>query len=324
MSRRFYGLPPVTALAVFEAAARHASFTNAALELNVTPGAVSRQIRNLEEDLSAALFLRHNKGVVLTPAGEDLFAVLAQGFSRASDVVRAIRRGDLARRVTLACSDVFGTMWLVPHMPDFWRRFPQIKVDHLISDYQRDMRRSEVELRIRFGSGNWVDETSESLFDERVYPVCSPAFAAAHRGAGVADLPALPLLEVDWVAPDWVRWDDLLAHAGLSAGPTDDRRFSKFGVAIAAAMADQGVVIGWHRIIKPLVAQGRLVRFTDLVMRPQGGYHLTWNSGRKLSSAAEQLRAWLHEMAGQERAEALPPPSVDVPVASRRGPEQFF
>jgi DNA-binding transcriptional LysR family regulator len=297
MSQRFYALPPLTTLAVFEAAARHAGFSLAASELNVTPGAVSRQIRALEADLGAPLFLRHNRGVVLTEAGEALQSVLAQGFSRTSEVVRSIRRGDLARRVTLACSDVFGSMWLVPRMPDFWRRFPQIKVDHLISDTPRDLRRAEVELRIRFGAGSWAEETAEKLFDEKVYPVCSPAFAAAHPGVVASDLPRLPLLEVDWVAPDWLSWEDLLTQAGLRPEGVEDRRFSKFSVAIAAAMADQGVVIGWHRIVAPLVASGQLVRLTDLEMVPNGAYYLTCNTGRTLSPAGAQMRDWLLEQA---------------------------
>lgn len=288
MAQRFYALPPVTTLAVFEAAARHGSFSTAAAELNVTPGAVSRQVRALEDDLGAPLFLRHNRGVVLTAAGEELSATLAQGFSRASEVVRAIRHGELGQRVTLACSDVVGSMWLVPRMPDFWRRYPEIRVDHLMTDNLRDLRRAEVELRIRFGAGLWADETSELLFDDLVYPVCSPRFAADHG----EDLTRLPLLEVDWVAPDWVRWEDFLAQAGMKSAPPH-RRFSKFSVAIAAALADQGVVIGWHHIVAPLVAAGQLVRLTQLTMKPAGAYHLTWNTGRRLSPAAETMRAWL-------------------------------
>lgn len=297
MAQRFYALPPVTTLAVFEAAARHGSFSHAATELNVTPGAVSRQVRALENDLKAPLFLRHNRGVVLTAAGEELQAVLAQGFSRASEVVGAIRRGELNQRVTLACSDVVGSMWLVPRMPDFWRRYPQIAVDHLMTDNPRDLRRAEVELRIRFGAGNWADETAEPLFDDLVYPVCSPGFAAANAGVRVADLARLPLLEVDWVASDWVRWEDLLAHASQKPEGAPHRRFSKFGVAIAAAMADQGVVIGWDRIIAPMIASGQLVRLTELTMKPVGAYHLTWNTGRHLSPAAVVMRDWLREQA---------------------------
>jgi DNA-binding transcriptional LysR family regulator len=314
MVRRFYDLPPVTSLAVFEAAARHCSFTHAATELNVTPGAISRQIRSLEDNLGAPLFLRNNRGVVLTADGEALFHVLASGFSSAADMVRAIRNGQTARRLTVACSDVFGSMWLVPRMPDFWQRYPEITVDHLITDYTPNFRRAEVELRIRFGSGTWAEETSELLFDDRVYPVCSPAFAATHRRTSFADLKEMPLLDVEWVATDWLRWEDMLAHVGVPTDEANIRRFGKFSVALQAAMADQGLVIGWHRIVDPLIREGRLVRFSDLVMQPPGGYYLTWNTGRTLSRAARQFREWMSEFGQAERAAGVPVPVAYAPL----------
>ena len=314
MVRRFYDLPPVTSLAVFEAAARNCSFTHAATELNVTPGAVSRQIRNLEENLGAPLFIRNNRGVILTVDGEALFHVLASGFSRAADTVRAIRRGETTRRITVACSDVFGSMWLVPRMPDFWQRYPEIKVDHLITDNTPNFRRAEVELRIRFGSGTWADETSELLFDDRVYPVCSPSFAARNRDASLADLADMPLLDVEWVATDWLRWEDMLAHVGIPIHTVNVRRFGKFSVALQAAMADQGLVIGWHRIVAPLIREGKLIRYPDLVMQPPGGYHLTWNTGRTLSPAGLQFKAWMEEHARMETASDIPTPMAYAPL----------
>src|SRR6516164_6737575 len=93
MVRRFCDLPSLTTLAVFEASARHLSFKLAASELNVTPGAISRQVKAIEEEVGVPLFVRNAKGVVLTPAGEELYSVLASGFSKASDVVRSIKRG---------------------------------------------------------------------------------------------------------------------------------------------------------------------------------------------------------------------------------------
>jgi LysR family transcriptional regulator, glycine cleavage system transcriptional activator len=314
MVRKFYDLPPVTSLAAFEAAARHCSFTHAANELNVTPGAVSRQIRGLEENLGAPLFLRNNRGVTLTVDGEALFHVLASGFSRAADTVRAIRKGETARRLTVACSDVFGSMWLVPRMPDFWHRYPEITVDHLITDYTPNFRRAEVELRIRFGSGTWADETSERLFDDRVYPVCSPGFAIRHGNGSFDALKDLPLLDVEWVATDWLRWEDMLAHVGVPIHSATVRRFGKFSVALQAAMADQGVVIGWHRIVEPLIREGKLMRYSDLVMQPPGGYYLTWNSDRTLSPAALTFREWMRELANGEQAADVPVPIAYAPL----------
>jgi DNA-binding transcriptional LysR family regulator len=186
-------------------------------------------------------------------------------------------------------------------MPDFWARHPEIMVDHLISDNPRDYRRAEVELRVRYGLGAWADETAELLFDDTIYPVCGAGFAAQHRDATAETLPEIPLLHVDWVDPEWADWDEVLRRSQIPHGPNKGRRFSKFSVALQAAQADQGVAVGWHRLVRHLIKDGRLVRLTDLEMPAPGGYYLTWNDRRTLSPAAQTLRDWLREMAEQER-----------------------
>jgi LysR family glycine cleavage system transcriptional activator len=301
MVRRYYDLPSLTALAIFEASARHLSFKLAAAELNVTPGAVSKQIKAIEDELGVPLFVRLSAGVSLTNAGEDLYGVLSNSFSRAAEVVRTIKRGDRTKNVTIACTDAFAAMWLIPRIADFWERFPEVTVDHLISDNPRDYRRVEVELRVRYGLGAWPDETAELLFDETIYPVCGPGFASKHRDATAEALPDLPLLHVDWADPDWADWDEVLRRAKIPHGPNKGRRFSKFSVALQAAQADQGVAVGWQRLVRHLLRDGRLVRLTDLEMPAPGGYYLTWNDKRLLSPAAETLRAWLRKVAEQER-----------------------
>lgn len=303
MVRRYYDLPSLTALAVFEASARHLSFKLAASELNVTPGAVSRQIKAIEDELGVPLFVRLGSGVVLTSAGEDLYGVLASSFSRAADIVRTVKRGDRSKNVTIACTDAFATMWLIPRMPDFWNRFGDVTVDHLISDNSREFRRAEVELRIRYGFGSWPDENAELLFDDSIYPVCGPGFAQAHREATARSLSDLPLLHVDWVDPDWAGWDEVLRRAGIPHRPLRGRRFGKFSVALQAAQADQGIAIGWHRLVRHLVDEGKLVKITDLEVAAPGGYYLTWYDNRTLSPAAELLRDWLREISAKERAD---------------------
>lgn len=310
MVRRYYDLPSLTALAIFEAAARHLSFKLAAAELNVTPGAVSKQIKVIEDELGLPLFVRTGAGVTLTDAGADVYAALSDAFSRISGVVREVKRGDRSKNVTIACTDAFASMWLIPRMPDFWSRFPDIAVNHVISDIARDFRRAEVELRVRYGLGAWPDETAELLFDETVYPVCGPGFAAKHRGAGVDDLADLPLLHVDWVDPSWEDWEYVLRRAGAPRGSLKGRRFGKFSVCLQAAQADQGVAIGWDRLVAPLIAKGRLARLTDLELPALGGYYLTWNERRALSSAALTLRSWLRENAERERRDAIEGASV--------------
>lgn len=293
MVKRFYNLPPLTGMAVFEAAARHMSFRLAAAELNVTTSAVSRQIKAVEAEIGMALFTRTARGVALTPTGEALFAVLSQSLARISEVVQREKYGARMARVTLACSHAMATMWLMPRMGRFWKAHPEIVVDHLLSDWQRDYRRADVELRIRYGSGAWTDETAQLLFDEILYPVCSPAFASKHAGATPADIPRLPLLHVDWSEPDWTDWEEFLQRAGISHGQLMGGRINNFAMTLQATQDDQGLAVGWHRLVHPLVSAGKLVRFTDVTMPAPGSYYLTWNQNRELSDAGKILKDWL-------------------------------
>ena len=300
MVRRYYNLPSLTALASFEASARHMSFKAAAAELNVTPGAVSRQIKALEDELGMPVFERELGGVRLTAEGEELYAVLARGFSEASETLHRIRTGTRQTSVTLACTNAFASMWLMRHIGAFWRAHPDIVVNHLISDNAAHYRRADIDLRIRYGSGAWADETSERLFTERIFPVSSPAYSREHDGVPAAEIATLQLLHVEGADPEWTDWAEFLRRAGVKHGPILGRRFTNFTVLLQALQDDQGVALGWERLIAPLLADGRLVRFGDLAIDAPGSYYLTWNENRAVSPAAQTLCAWLLETAHRE------------------------
>lgn len=302
MVQRYYQLPSLTSLAAFEASARHRSVQRAASELNVTPGAVSRQIKGLEEELGVPLFTRSKAGLALTPDAEALYAVLARAFGRTSETIQAIRSGSRARSVTLACTHAFASLWLMPRMGAFWRSFPEISVDHLISDDAREFRRAEVELRIRYGFGDWPEETSELLMSETIYPIAGPGFAARHADARAQDIPDLPLLHLDWADADWTGWDELLRRAGVPHGPLPGRRFSTLGIALQACQEDQGVAVGWDRLVRPLVEEGRIAAFTTLRIPSPGSYYLSWSDTRRLSEPGRILRDWLRETAAWDGA----------------------
>lgn len=261
---------------------------------------MGRQIKTVEDKVSVPLFTRSSTGVELTAAGEDLYAVLSQGFGRAAETLQKIKRGSRASRVTLACSNAMAMMWLMPRMGSFWRAHPDIVVDHLISDQPRDYKRADVELRIRYGFGAWPDETAQLLLTETIYPVCSPRFAETHAGAKPQDLANLPLLHVDWVDPEWADWDEFLRRADIEHGPLSGGRLNNFAVTLQACQDDQGVAVGWHRLVRPLIAAGKLVRFTVLEVPAPGGYYLTWNDKRQLSEAAKVLRTWLINAAARD------------------------
>lgn len=293
MVKRFYNLPSLTSLVAFESVARHSSFKFAAAELNVTTSAISHQVKAIEDEIGVALFTRTAAGVTLTPAGEDLYGVFSQALSRTSEAIQRVKNASASARVTLACSHAMATMWLIPRMGSFRKRNPGIVVDHLLSDLQRDYRRADVELRIRYGAGAWPDETSHLLFDEVLYPVCSPGFAREHGPITRGNIAGLPLLHVDWAESDWTDWDEFLRRAEIAHGPLPGGRMNNFFATLQACEDSLGLAIGWHRLVDPLVKAGKLVRVTEIAMPAPGSYYLTWNDKRDLSSAAQALRSWL-------------------------------
>ncbi|TCN20376.1 LysR substrate-binding domain-containing protein [Sinorhizobium americanum] len=302
MVRRYYDLPSLTALAIFEASARHLSFKLAASELNVTPSAVSRQIKSLEEELGLTLFERGKVGISLTTPGQDLYAVLASGFSKVSQVVRTMRLGDRPKIVTLACAEGLGSMWLMPRMSDFWNRYPEISVDHLISNDTRDYKRAEVDLCLRYGLGSWHGESAELLFRDIMYPVCGPDYLQEHRYATARELPELSLLHYNSRDPEWPGWDEVLRRAGVPHETLRGRKFSKYLATIQAAVANQGIAIGLHEFIRPLIDEGKLSRMTELELLAPGAWFVTWSDNKALSPATEVLRSWLLETSAEQRS----------------------
>lgn len=300
MSRRPYDLPPLTALAAFEAAARRGSMKLAAADLNVTPGAVSRQVKALEDDLGRPLFTRIHRGVELTEEGRDLADALAQGFARVADSCRRLRSLSGFDSVTVAATTAFAGFWLIPRVGAFWQAHPEITVNHAISDERIEFRRGDIDMALRYGDGDWRGESALRLFGDRLYPVCAPSFLRARGAIAASDLTRLPLLRISGVDPAWIDWDRFLEWAGLPEPGSDSggRRLNNYTVLIQACRDGQGVALGWHRLIAPLVARGDLVRVTDLAMTAPGAHYVTWDANRSLSPAMTALRDWLQTQTG--------------------------
>ena len=159
MVRRFYDLPSLTALAAFEAVARHRSMTRAAAELNVTTGAISRQVKSLESFVGGPLLRRERRGVEVSAKGAELYAVLSTAFSQFSHTLRQIKSTATTAAVTVGAPTAFASLWLMKRIGDFWRAHPDITINHLVSDNAHDLRRAEIDLRIRYGNGSWPDES---------------------------------------------------------------------------------------------------------------------------------------------------------------------
>jgi LysR family glycine cleavage system transcriptional activator len=307
--RRFYNLPSLTALAAFEAAARHRSMTRAAAELNVTVGAVSRQIRGLEAFVGDFLLDRGRRGVELTTKGRELYSVLSAGFSRVSQTLDRIKTTPTSAAITLGATTAVASLWLMKRVGDFWRAHPEVTINHLVSDNANDLRRAEVDLRVRYGSGTWPDEDAALLFRDYIVPVCGPEFLGKHPRTSLAVLARLPLLRLEHVDPNWTSWEEWFALAGHPIGPIHGWHANNYAAILNAAADNQGVALGWTALVAPLLQNGTLVRFGKAQVPAPGAFYLTWNQHRRLSESAELLQAWLVE-AGRTtplRAEARHP-----------------
>jgi len=293
MVRRFYNLPSLTALAAFEAVARHRSMTRAAAELNVTIGAISRQVRSLESYVGEPLLRRERRGVEASAKGNELYGVLAAGFSQISQTLERIRTTRSSTAVTVGASAAIASLWLMKRIGDFWRAYPDITVNHLISDNANDLRRAEVDLRIRYGSGSWPDETGAFLFRDYLIPVCGRRFLREHASTSVDALSKAPLLNLHQVDPGWTTWEEWFRLIGHPVGRLQARHANNYTSILNAATDNQGVALGWSGLVAPLLKDGSLVRFGKAKVLAPGAFYVTWNDHRKLSDAVELLKAWL-------------------------------
>jgi LysR family transcriptional regulator, glycine cleavage system transcriptional activator len=255
---------PLTALRVFEAAARHESFLVAAEELAITPGAVSRQIKALETELAVRLFERFNRAVRLTETGKRLATGVRQGLSLMEEAVAEVR-SERPGVLAVTAMHSFAARWLVPRLHLFNERHPDIQVLVAASDQAVDLVRERYDVAIRFGKGPFPGFAAKKLVSLFMFPVCSPRLLEQTRLDTPKDLAKVHLLADVYLATGEPHWGDWLELAG--APEVDWRRgqqFSNVYLAIEAAIAGRGVALGERALVLDELATGRLVKPFDL------------------------------------------------------------
>lgn len=292
-------LPPLTALTAFESAARLSSFTKAANELGVTQAAISRQIHLLEAYFGFALFVRGHrkieiteKGRVLASASQDAFDIIA---SSASEITRDAQEVDL----TIAATVAFSHFWLLPRISEFSRNHPDINLRILTQDSIANIESSDLDIAIRFGSGMWPDGQANVLFEDEIFPVCSPGFAkSAGKIETPHDLPSYPLISNTADDPTWTGWSEWLAAFAVELPKRKSGlRCSFYTEAIYAALNGQGITLGWRRLVEDLLLQGRLVRLTESAVKTRNAYFAVVPKRRRLTEASRLFQIWLAEAA---------------------------
>jgi LysR family transcriptional regulator, glycine cleavage system transcriptional activator len=293
MAHKHYNFPSLNGLAAFEAAGRHMSLTRAAQELNVTPGAVSKHISALEAEIGAKVFIRLHRSLELTTEGAALLFALKGAFTQIAETLDTFRKGGPKRAVTIGTTSALAQFWLMPRLGRFWHDHQDIMIDHVISDKTQESMISPVDLRVRYGSGQFQDELSTRLFDDHIMAMASPAFLKGRDIRTVAEIAAQPLLSVEGIDWTWTTWSDFLRHFNVSSKHLKARRFNSHIIAVQAALDGQGIVLGWKSFMKPLLAARRLRSIGEFAMPAPQSFHLTWSIKRPLSPEANVLKDWL-------------------------------
>lgn len=291
-------IPSMTALLEFEAVARLSSFTLAAQELGVTQAAVSKQVKLLEDTLNARLFHRLHRSIKLTTEGYALYAVVAESMQRIAGTFDKIAEGTTEQELVLASTSAFSQLRILPRLTALRQAQPDLHL-RLVSTQHHD-----VDLAVRFGTGRWDDGTSTLLFDEEVFPVCSPAWLASHPAPHTEqDLHHAPLIESDATLEGWITWNSWFRALG-EAPPrlTYQLRCSHYSDAVQAALQGHGIALGWGRLVHHLLESGELVRVTPLVVKPKDAYYVVVPTGRSSSGFVQILTQWLRQDGTREFA----------------------
>ena len=309
------GLPSLNGLRAFEAAARHLSFTQAAMELNVTQTAISHQIRRLEEQLGLRLFERRNRALALTRDAESYLPAVRTAFEDLRQATARLRRSHNEEVLIVSTTASLATKWLVTRAAAFQEAHRGIEVRITTSPHLVDFAREQVDMAVRYGRGHWPGVHAEWLMAEDVFPVCSPALLRGeHPLHAPEDLAHHTLLHTTSFREDWQVW---LTAAGLprSLATRPGSSFDQGFMAIQAAVEGLGVALGRSRFVEADIAAGRLVRPFDIVLPADAGYYVVVPEETAQMRKVVLFRDWLIRSVTTGQVTAR-----DPEIPSRLGP----
>lgn len=255
-------IPSLDLLQGFEAAARHLSFTKAGEELFLTQSAVSRQIKELEDQLGVPLFHRRHRALVLTEAGQQFYAATAQVLTTMRTATSRLRAQSGRRTLSVTTTNSFAALWLIPRLAGFTRTHPDVEVKITAETRVQDLERDGLDIAIRHGPASLAGANAVRLFGERVFPVCSPKLLKRmplHEPADLRNHCLLQYSDPEGRHP-WLNWKSWLEIAGIAdMRPASTLSFSGYDQIIPAAVAGHGVALGRSPLLKDLLAAKELV-----------------------------------------------------------------
>jgi len=294
-------LPSLSSLLALEALDRLHTASAAAAELNLTQGAVSRQLQVLEAQMGVPLILRDRQRLILTPAAQDYARAARATLSALDQAGRSLRANPAGSSLNLAILPAFGMYWLAPRLPDFARGHPRITVNLSTRLRPFDFAAEPFDAAIHFGREDWPGVAYLPLMAEQVLAVASPRLTPALIDSTV--ILTLPLLQIESRSRDWERW---LIAQGLPGHRPQTMQFDQFATMAQAAIHGLGVALLPVFLIEADLAAGRLIPVHGDPMPSQGSYHLVWPQDRAPRPPLTAFTTWIAQQLATSAAALSP------------------
>ena len=309
-------LPPLGAVRAFEATVRLGSASAAAEELHVTHGAVSQQLRSLEEWFGAPLFERRGKRLVATPAGERFAEAANAGFTTVGVAAASLLRRQNSRKLTITTMPSFAARWLAPRIGRFIEAEPGVELNLIATEELQDLVREDIDVAIRFGQGSYPGLSSELLLRDYLVVAANPRYRGGHLPKRPEDLLDCDLLggalgNGGLVGACGEEWDEWFRCAGVKGTlPKVGLQYNDSSLAVQAAVDGIGIVLSRASLSRQDLEAGRLVKLFDIEVPMAQSYWLVTRPDAPRTPLLDRFCAWLHKEAGQAAvaSEALADP----------------
>lgn len=308
-------LPPLNALRAFEAAGRLLGFQKAAQELNVTPAAITHQIKSLEAYLGIPLFRRRARGVILTDQGRACLPAITAGFNMLARGIDELHDAATSTEIDATVTPGFAAMWLVPRLHRFRERYPDIALRFVTRAEPIDLKTLETDLAIRFGRGDYPGYRVDQIFPETITPLCSPELVTkgVHPLHTPADLHHHTLLHVDYPSQElatakWAVWSKIAGVENLDV--SQGVFFDHIQHAVQAAVDGAGVFLGFCALAAEEIERGRLICPFEVTVPTRLGYFLVCSEAIADQPRIDAFRQWLIEEVDTMNTFGVPEKSV--------------
>jgi LysR family glycine cleavage system transcriptional activator len=297
-------LPPLNPLRAFEATARHGSLTKAASELNVTHGAISHQIKALEQSLGVKLFERAGQRVKPTPHGAELLPAVSAAFDGIAAATQRLTRPASSGALSVSCVPALLLLWMTPRLGSFTAQYPDIQLTLIPSNDPRDIRAPQIDVCVHYGNGSWADCWMRKWSGLELFPVVSPTLINNRPIRGVRDLANHVFLHGD-DGREWHTW--LAAADALDLGRGRRHHLGDARMAVEAAVHGHGVALGDSVTASALLARGMLVAPFSLSVPAVDDFYVVCRSEMRTTPIVQVFIDWLFAEKEQDDGRAQAP-----------------